>query len=84
METLLLNGSADPATPVQFAESLKKTLGDKGEIVIFPSFGHNVFNLPCARKIVRNFLAKGLAELDQTCVKNSFVPKLFDSGLGPK
>lgn len=66
---LLLSGEFDPATPAAYGAQAAKGFRN-GLHVVFPGQGHGQTRLPCAQKLVRQFVDAGTTVgLDTACVK---------------
>lgn len=71
--TLVLSGSADPATPPRHGERVTRALGAKARHAVVPNAGHGVMGLPCIREALYRFVdAAGDGEalaVDVDCAK---------------
>jgi pimeloyl-ACP methyl ester carboxylesterase len=65
--TLILNGSYDPATPVEWAYLAAETLPN-AQTFIFPGFGHAVILDACGVQVIVDFLAQPTATVDAGCI----------------
>ncbi|NRA66878.1 MAG: alpha/beta hydrolase [Pseudobacteriovorax sp.] len=83
--TLLLGGDADPATPPQYPRQLVNYL-KTSKYFEFKGYGHSVHYLPCARKLIQDFLKdpEKVATLDGECIGNSHAPGFFQNNWGPQ
>ncbi|MGH7295098.1 MAG: alpha/beta hydrolase, partial [Polyangiaceae bacterium] len=75
---LLLSGTMDPATPMQWAERARATLPDAQHLVV-PGGAHDVAGIGCVPAIVARFLDAPRAPVDASCVvpvRTKFVTRL--------
>jgi pimeloyl-ACP methyl ester carboxylesterase len=80
---LLLSGALDPVTPPASAEAVKAHL-PRAWHVIAPYAGHNVTSVPCAGRVIAEFIrsADG-SRLDASCITKRKRPPFMVSPLGP-
>lgn len=65
---LLISGGFDPATPAAYGADAAKGFAH-GKHVVFAGQGHGQMQLPCAQRLVREFVERGSADaLDTRCV----------------
>jgi pimeloyl-ACP methyl ester carboxylesterase len=79
--TLVLSGSADPATPPHHGERVTRALGAKAKHAVVPNAGHGVMGLPCMREALYRFIdaasdGEALA-VDADCAKAIPRPPAF-------
>lgn len=81
---LLLSGALDPVTPPASAEAVARHLPRAWHIVV-PGSGHNVTPMPCAGRIIAEFIeeADG-SKLDTECLTKRTRPPFQVTPLGPK
>lgn len=81
---LILSGEADPVTPPEWGEQVKKHLKNARHIVT-PGAGHGTSTLGCMPKLVAKFLNEASAAgLDATCVTKQQRPPFFVNASGPE
>ena len=81
---LILSGEADPVTPPEWGEHVRKHLKNSKHIVV-PGAGHGVSSLGCIPKIMKKFLDEASTSgLDATCVKTQQRPPFFVNYSGPE
>lgn len=81
---LLLSGALDPVTPPASAEAVKADL-PRAWHVVAPASGHNVTAMPCAGRVIAQFVRNGSgASLDASCLSGRKRPPFMVSALGPK
>ncbi|HSW08843.1 alpha/beta hydrolase [Aquabacterium sp.] len=54
--TLIVSGSADPATPPRHGARVARALGPQARHVVVPNAGHGVLQLACLRESVQRFV----------------------------
>jgi pimeloyl-ACP methyl ester carboxylesterase len=79
--TLLLSGTADPATPPRHAAATARALGTLAREVVVPNAGHGVMSLGCMSDVVYRFVnaasdAEAL-DVDAACVQHVPRPPVF-------
>ena len=80
---LLLSGEMDPVTPPRYGSAVAAQLPSALHVV-GPGQGHGMALVPCAARIMADFVAAGsVAELDVGCVERIRPAPLFVSKLGP-
>lgn len=80
---LLLSGERDPVTPPRYGEAVAARLANALHVV-GPGQGHGMVVVPCAARIMADFVAEGsVAELDVRCIERIRPAPLFVSRLGP-
>jgi pimeloyl-ACP methyl ester carboxylesterase len=75
---LLLSGTMDPATPVEWVERVRATLPNARSVVV-PGGAHGVGDVGCVPGLVARFLDDPSAALDTSCVGE--VPTRFARSL---
>lgn len=81
---LLLSGALDPVTPPASAEQVHKHLPRAWHIIV-PASGHNVTAVPCAGRIIAEFVREADGSgLDASCLTRRKRPPFMTSPLGPK
>ncbi|NJO13208.1 MAG: alpha/beta hydrolase, partial [Gammaproteobacteria bacterium] len=81
--TLLLSGSADPATPASYAERATRGLRNSLHLVL-EGQGHGQLGVGCVPRLMAEFLALGSVQgLDAKCVRNATPAPFFLSFAGP-
>lgn len=79
---LLLSGEADPVTPPRNAEQVAEHLANSLHLVA-PGQGHGVAWRGCAPRLVAEFLADGIEELDASCLDELRAYPFFIDANGP-
>ena len=80
---LLLSGELDPITPPRYGSVVAADLAGALHVV-GPGQGHGMVVVPCAARIMADFVAAGsVAGLDVSCVERIRPAPLFVSRLGP-
>jgi pimeloyl-ACP methyl ester carboxylesterase len=75
---LLLSGTMDPATPMQWAEHARATLPNAQQVLV-PGGAHDVADVGCVPALVARFLDAPGAPVDASCVvpvRTKFVTRL--------
>jgi pimeloyl-ACP methyl ester carboxylesterase len=81
---LFISGSADPATPAEFAdEIIADGVGNSAHIVVEHQ-GHGVFGIGCMPRIAEQFInAASVDGLDVSCIEAALPVPFFLSPAGP-
>jgi pimeloyl-ACP methyl ester carboxylesterase len=80
---LLLSGEADPVTPPENGEQVKRTLPNSLHLIA-PGQGHNVIGRGCLPQVAAHFVERGsLAGLDTACVETIRPRPFFLTFAGP-
>jgi pimeloyl-ACP methyl ester carboxylesterase len=75
---LLLSGTMDPATPMQWAEHARATLPNAQQVLV-PGGAHDVADVGCVPALVARFLDAPGVPVDAACVvpvRTKFVTRL--------
>ena len=82
--TLLISGEADPITPPEYGERVRKNLPNSVHIQL-PGMGHGNASRGCLPKIVGDFIQAGSVEnLDTSGISGITTPPFFVNMNGPK
>ena len=80
---LLLSGSADPATPPDFARRAAASFSHAVSIQL-EGFGHGLLTVPCMDRVMAEFVAApGAVPLDTSCTRAAVPLPFFTSLNGP-
>ncbi len=81
---LILSGERDPILPPSWGELVHQHHHNSRHVVV-PGAGHGITLLPCAARVIENFLdAEHPLEVDATCLERHRAPPFFTSPLGPE